>query len=542
MFYILLSLAAAAGVAYYIKWRSDRKELYELAAKLPTEEGLPIVGVALRFLFFDHNKVLEYLYQMSLKEKFKDVAAVWLGPRLMVSVHNPKDVELVLGSTVHLKKSVEYRYFQPWFGNGLLISDGDIWKSHRKMIAPTFHLNVLKKFMIDFNYNSKRLISRLASLEGKEFDCHEYMSECMVETLSETVMGVKQEGKGRSCLTYAMSVMKMCDILHTRQTRLWFRPDFLFRWTQLRKENDSHLNIILNLTSNLVRKKKELYDHNKVSAPTNVKENEIKSKKETSPKDKFEFGLATGLKDDIDNDDCDIGEKRRLPFLESMIERAHKGDGMSDIEIRDQVNTIMFEGHDTTAAASSFFMCVMGAKPEIQEKVLQEIDAVFGDSDRDVTFQDTLELKYLERCLLETLRLYPPVPVIARTLEHNVKLASSDLVVPAGCTVMIPQYRIHRRDDVYPNPEQFDPDNFLPEKASSRHYYAYIPFSAGPRSCVGRKYAMLKLKILLANIFRSFKVKPSQRNIDNWKLQADIILKMTEGFDVALEARKRVAA
>lgn len=80
------------------------------------------------------------------------------------------------------------------------------------------------------------------------------------------------------------------------------------------------------------------------------------------------------------------------------------------------------QGHDTTAAASSFFLSMMGCHPDIQEKVIQELDDIFGDSDRLVTFQDTLEMKYLERCLMETLRMYPPVPIIARTINTDLKL------------------------------------------------------------------------------------------------------------------------
>lgn len=82
----------------------------------------------------------------------------------------------------------------------------------------------------------------------------------------------------------------------------------------------------------------------------------------------------------------------------------------------------MFEGHDTTAAGSSFFLSMMGIHKDIQDKVIQELDQIFGDSDRPVTFQDTLEMKYLERCLMETLRMYPPVPIIARHLKQDITL------------------------------------------------------------------------------------------------------------------------
>lgn len=118
--------------------------------------------------------------------------------------------------------------------------------------------------------------------------------------------------------------------------------------------------------------------------------------------------------------------------------------------------------------------------------------------------------------------------------------ASAPYVLPAGCTVVVGTVKLHRREEIYPNPDEFNPDNFLPEKTANRHYYAFVPFSAGPRSCVGRKYAMLKLKILLSTILRNFRVKSDLKEKD-FQLQADIILKRAEGFQVRLEPRKRTA-
>lgn len=247
---------------------------------------------------------------------------------------------------------------------------------------------------------------------------------------------------------------------------------------------------------------------------------------------------VTGLRDDLDDiDENDIGEKRRLAFLDLMIETAHYNPNqLSQDEIKQQVDTIMFEGHDTTAAGSSFALCMLGVHKDVQEKVMQEQNAIFGDSDREVTFADTVEMKYLERVIMETLRMYPPVPLIARKVNQDVKLVSKNYTIPADSTVIIGTYKIHRRPDIFPNPERFDPDNFLPERAASRHYYSYIPFSAGPRSCVGRKYAVLKLKVLLSTILRSFQVTSTVPEKD-FRLQADIILKRTDGFRIKLAPR-----
>lgn len=145
-------------------------------------------------------------------------------------------------------------------------------------------------------------------------------------------------------------------------------------------------------------------------------------------------------------------------------------------------------------------------------------------------------MNYLERVIFETLRMYPPVPIIAREVQENVKLASKPYIIPAGSTVVIVTLKIHRNENIYDKPDVFDPDNFLPERTQNRHHYAFIPFSAGPRSCVGRKYALLKLKILLSTILRSYKIFSSCTEAD-FKLQGDIILKRTDGFRIRVEPR-----
>lgn len=139
------------------------------------------------------------------------------------------------------------------------------------------------------------------------------------------------------------------------------------------------------------------------------------------------------------------GEKRRLAFLDLMIESAKNGANLTDTDIKEEVDTIMFEGHDTTAAGSSFVLCLLGIHQDVQARVYKELFQIFGDSDREATFNDTMEMKYLERVIMESLRLYPPVPMIARKVNEDVQLASENYVIPAGTTVVVGTYKIHRR-------------------------------------------------------------------------------------------------
>lgn len=537
IFYFLL---VPALVLWYVYWKISRKHMLELADKIPGPATLPILGNALEFLGSSPD-IFQRVYNKSYE--FGNIVRIWVGPKLLIFIVDPRDVELILSSHVHIDKASEYKFFKPWLGDGLLISTGQKWRAHRKLIAPTFHLNVLKSFIDLFNANSRDVVEKLKKEIGKEFDCHDYMSEATVEILLETAMGVSKKTQDQSGYDYAMAVMKMCDILHLRHTKIWLRPDLIFNMTSYSKAQDKLINTIHSLTRKVIKRKRIDFDKgirgSTAEVPEELKtanyENKVNSK---TVVEGLSYGQSAGLKDDLDVDD-DVGEKKRMAFLDLMIEASQNGVVINDEEIKEQVDTIMFEGHDTTAAGSSFFLSMMGIHQDIQDKVIQELDEIFGDSDRPATFADTLEMKYLERCLMETLRMYPPVPIIARQLKQDVKLASGDYTLPAGATIIIGTFKIHRLPEVYPNPDKFDPDNFLPERTANRHYYAFIPFSAGPRSCVGRKYAMLKLKILLSTILRNYRVK-SDLGEKDFQLQADIILKRAEGFKIKLEPRKRL--
>ncbi|KAI8440355.1 hypothetical protein MSG28_001689 [Choristoneura fumiferana] len=538
LFYMLL---VPALILWYAYWRMSRRHMYELAEKIDGPPGLPLIGNALEFTG-GSDDIFKNLVNKSMSYDKQGMVKLWIGPRLMVFLYDPRDVELILSSHVLIDKADDYRFFKPWLGNGLLISTGQKWRSHRKLIAPTFHLNVLKSFIDLFNANSRTVVEKLKK-ESADFDCHDYMSECTVEILLETAMGVSKSTQDQSGFEYAMAVMKMCDILHLRHTKIWLRPEFLFNFTQYAKVQTKLLDTIHGLTKKVILRKKEEFKSGKKT--TILEEyHDSSSSSETTVKDTsvegLSFGQAAGLKDDLDVEDNDVGQKKRLAFLDLLLESSQSGVVISDEEIKEQVDTIMFEGHDTTAAGSSFFLSMMGVHQDIQDKVIEELDQIFGDSDRPATFQDTLEMKYLERCLMETLRMYPPVPIIARHIKQDITLPSNGKKVPAGATVVITTYKLHRRPDVYPNPNKFDPDNFLPERSANRHYYAFVPFSAGPRSCVGRKYAMLKLKIILSTILRNFRVQSDLKESD-FKLQADIILKRAEGFKVKLQPRKNFA-
>ncbi|XP_028033176.1 cytochrome P450 4g15-like [Bombyx mandarina] len=525
------------------RWQQSSR-LFRLGNKLPGPMALPLVGNSLLILGKKAEDLVKYALDYS--EKYGTVVRAWAGPKLVVFLTDANDVEVILNSQIHIDKSPEYRFFKPWLGEGLLISSGEKWRSHRKMIAPTFHINILKSFMGVFNENSKSVVKKLRSEVGKTFDVHDYMSCVTVDILLETAMGITKTTQDAASFDYAMAVMKMCNIIHQRHYKVWLRFDAIFKLTSLFKKQRELLKTIHGLTIKVIKKKKFMYLQNKekgIIPPTIEELTKIKDTNDSVMEDSAKTLSDTvfkGYRDDLDfNDEQDVGEKKRLAFLDLMIESAQNQTCIiSDHEIKEEVDTIMFEGHDTTAAGSSFVLCLLGIHQDVQARVYDELYQIFGDSDRPATFADTLEMKYLERVILESLRLYPPVPVIARKLNRDVTISTKNYVIPAGTTVVIGTLMLHRQPKYYKDPEVFNPDNFLPENTQNRHYYSYIPFSAGPRSCVGRKYALLKLKVLLSTILRNYKIT-SEISEDQFVLQADIILKRYDGFKIRIEPRNK---
>ncbi|XP_012268240.2 cytochrome P450 4g15-like [Athalia rosae] len=537
VFYPLLALGAILIAVYY--WLETRR-IVRMGQLLPGPPTVPFFGNALIAIGLRPVDVIPKLLEY---EFYGKVIRAFLGPKLYVFLLDPRDIEIILSSTVHIDKSIDYRYFKPWLGEGLLISTGEKWRSHRKMIAPTFHLNILKAFVPLFYENSKALVEKMRVEIGREFDCHDYMAGITVDILLETAMGIKGSKKDRGGFDYAMAVMKMCDIVHQRQYKIYLRPDALFRFSNFAKQQKKHLSIIHGLTNRVIKRKKKEYidkmadEADFVASKNNENLQTLNDTKKIGDKKLKDSARPTYVRDDLDEiDENDVGEKKRLAFLDLMLETARNGTNLSDEEIKEEVDTIMFEGHDTTAAGSSFVLCLLGYHQDIQDRVYKELETIFQGSDRPATFHDTLEMKYLERVIMETLRLFPPVPVIARKLNEDVRLASGNYVLPGGSTVLIPPLKVHRQDEIYPNSNEFNPDNFLPENMQHRHYYAFIPFSAGPRSCVGRKYAMLKLKVLLSTLLRNYKILADTPESD-YRLQADIILKRADGFNIRIEPR-----
>lgn len=229
-----------------------------------------------------------------------------------------------------------------------------------------------------------------------------------------------------------------------------------------------------------------------------------------------------------------LKSQKRNAFLDILLKAKQLDQSITFDDIREEVDTFMFEGHDTTAAAASWACQLIGSHPEVQKKLHKEIDLIFGKSERHISNDDLKELKYLDLVIKETLRLFPSVPYFGRTLSEDCDVGGYK--VPKGETAVIFAYMIHRDEKFYPDPEKFDPDRFLPENTKNRHPYSYIPFSAGRRNCIGQRFALMEEKVFLAKILRRFEIR-SIKTIDEIEPVGDLIIHPKNGIPIKLNLR-----
>nr|CAD7414090.1 unnamed protein product [Timema poppensis] len=196
----------------------------------------------------------------------------------------------------------------------------------------------------------------------------------------------------------------------------------------------------------------------------------------------------------------------------------------------------MFAGFETTASGSSFALMLLAFHPDIQDRAFQELVDIFGnDKMQPATFEDLKEMTYLEQIIMETLRLYPSIPITMRDVEEEIPI--KNYIIPADCTIMINYLVIHRNPKYFTNPDKFDPDNFSQEKKSTRHPFVFKPFSDGPRVCVGVKYAMFQMKVMLSTILRYYQILPVRKLEDLERLETSISMTPVLGVRVRLLPR-----
>ncbi|XP_058536719.1 cytochrome P450 3A6 [Ochotona princeps] len=203
-------------------------------------------------------------------------------------------------------------------------------------------------------------------------------------------------------------------------------------------------------------------------------------------------------------------QKHRADFLQLMInsqnsEEINSYKALSDIELVAQSVIILFAGYETTSSTLSFIMYLLAIHPDVQQKLQEEIDAALP-SKALVTYDALSQMEYLDMVVNETLRLYPIAGRIERVCKKDVEI--NGVFIPKGTVVMMPSYALHRDPKYWTEPDDFCPERFSKKNKDNINPYVYLPFGAGPRNCIGMRFALMNIKLALVRLMQNFSFKP----------------------------------
>uniref|UniRef100_A0A8C5B031 Cytochrome P450 3A n=1 Tax=Gadus morhua TaxID=8049 RepID=A0A8C5B031_GADMO len=203
-------------------------------------------------------------------------------------------------------------------------------------------------------------------------------------------------------------------------------------------------------------------------------------------------------------------ESGRVDFLQYMMDSQKKGEesngnepmkGLTDHEVLSQAMIFIFAGYETSSSSLVFLAYNLALNPEVMTKLQQEIDSTFPNKGA-VEYQALNQMEYLDSVINESLRLYPLALRLERVAKATVEI--NGLVIPKGTVVMVPLWVMHRDPDLWPNPEEFKPERFSKENKDTIDPYTYMPFGAGPRNCIGMRFALVMMKLAMVEILQKF--------------------------------------
>ncbi|XP_014241867.1 cytochrome P450 4C1-like [Cimex lectularius] len=471
---------------------------YRLIQKIPGPKSLPIFGIAIELFKLNYEDIFPYFNKII--QDYPRVRKAWLLGMPIVILSEPEDIKIIMNSTTHIQKGFGYQFFGPWLSEGLLTSDGDKWKARRKILTPSFHFKILDNTLGPLNEQSRLLLKNFLK-KDEPLDLHSVISLCTLDVICETAMGCSVNAQNNPTNNYINTIKILTNGIVYRLLNLYMK-DWQFNITSIGRSFNKSLKEHHDFTDKIINQRKLEYKNSKLI-------------------EDFDEGSTSG--------------KMPRAFLDMLIElKSPYGYLSSDLDIKEEVNTFMFEGHDTTSSALTFAVFNLGLHKDIQEKAYQEQYEIFGNSDRFATTKDLQKMTYLTKVIKETLRLFPSVPYMSRKLNKDVQL--KDVLLPPGAHVLIMPYFLHRDNNIYPNAETFDPERFNTDEATKRHPFAYIPFSAGPRNCIGQKFAMMELKVVLSTLIRFCKLD-SVTKLEELELTPLVILRNISPIYVKVTSR-----
>jgi cytochrome P450 len=355
-----------------------------------------------------------------------------------------------------LKSEAQQRVLRPAVGDGLLTVEGEAWRTQRRAAAPAFRHAALLRLLPAMAEVAEATAARLADApDGEPVDVTPLMTRAALDVVMQTLMAGDESfdlaTAGPMMVRYLESVgtVKLLDLLGA--------PDWIPRPGRARNRRENARVRAMATASLHARRARGQFDSGDL------------------------LGDLIAARD------------------------PETGLGLTDQELVANILTFIGAGYETTAVALTWALYLVASAPDVQARLHEEAARVLGD--RPITGEDVARLTFHDQVIKETMRLYPPVPVLQRRAIGDADLGP--VQVRSGEEVVCLIYVLHRSRRLWDRPETFDPDRFSPERSQDRHRFAFVPFGGGPRICIGAQFATFEMIAFLSTFVRRFTFEPA---------------------------------
>ncbi len=385
-----------------------------------------------------------------LAEEHGDVVELTMLGRPWTLLFHPDDIEdLLVGHAADLARDDYSNVLKRVLGEGLLTSDGELWKKQRRLASAAFTPKRIREYAEAMSRVTDQGLARWK--DGERVQLHEEMSHLTLEVVADVLFGASVSKADVDTVRESMEVF---NVLFAQSAETVLR---IPTWvpTPLNRAAQRAVERLDGLIARIVETRRR------------------------------------------------SGE-RRNDVLDALLTATDEdGTKMNDKQLRDEVVTLFLAGHETTALALTHALYFVGKHPEVARRLRAELTEVLGG--RLPTQADVTKLAYTDRIIKESMRLTPPAWVTGREISKEISIGGKRMA--KGTQVMVSQWVVHRDPRWWPNPEAFDPDRFEPEKVKARPRFSYFPFGGGPRVCIGNHFAMMEAILMLAIIAQRFDVE-----------------------------------
>lgn len=466
---LLVLLVICTLAAYIYIWQKNLYKTWSDLGIVQARAIFPIGSVRLsRHFAYNING-----FYMQFKNK-TDVIGTYNAIRPALIVVNLDLIKQILVKDFHYFQARGFYHNEkddPISGNLFLI-DGPKWRALRTKLTPTFtsgKMKIMCPIVTDIGKRFKEVMDHKIESGEKDINVREMFARFTTDVIGTCAFGLECNSLKDPNAKFREIGMKVFD------------QPFTFIFKRLLIISSPELSRSLGLRS----------------FPADVGDFFIKAVNDT---------IEHRLKNNVKRDDFIdlLMAMRNEEKSNSMADTDMEGLSMN--EIAAQCFVFFLAGFETSSTASSFTIYELAQNQPIQDKLRTHIREVLAKHDGQLNYESLKDMTYLEQCLKEGMRKYPPLPILNRRVSTpGYKLPGTDITLKVNTMVSVPIYSIHRDPDIYPEPEKYDPDRFSPEEVEKRHPFAFLPFGEGPRNCIGERFGMMQAKIGLTILLNNYK-------------------------------------